>query len=124
VTGAFSDPLAMWREALSKLEANVNTISMTTMETEQFSKAINQVASASTNAMASLNVFMERYLAMMNLPSANQLKEIAARLGALESGFSELNRQLQDADRISRPPGIDQSPRPPRTRQAPSDSET
>lgn len=114
----FDDPLAAWRNLVTKLESSINTASNQAMQNEQFSKTVNQFTSAGANAQQSFSSFMDRYLSAVNMPSGTQLGELATRLAAIESQLAYITRMLEEAGHIGKNPAASTFPRPPRTKKA------
>lgn len=91
-----NDPLAIWRDMVTSLESNFNSASNKLMESQEFSRTMNQFTSVATGAQQSFNTLMERYLATLNLPTASQIKDLSERLTAIEGQLSDLTSLLQN----------------------------
>lgn len=118
----FDDPLAAWRNLVTKLESSINTASNKAMENEQFSRTVNQFTSAGATAQQSFSSFMDRYLSAVNMPSGTQLGELSTRLAAIESQLAYITRMLEEAGHIGKSPTSSTFTRPPRTKKAAPES--
>jgi hypothetical protein len=120
-----NDPAAIWRGFLGDLETGFNSFANKAMESEGFSRAMNQAGGASIAAQKALGEAMEKYLTSMNLPSRTQFIAMGERLQGIENQLVEIKAMLhqmgQDGGMADNAGGGVR--RPPRTRQPPSRGE-
>ena len=101
------DPLAMWREAIDRLEGGINSFSNRNMESEQFSQALAIVLRASLGSHHLLDKNLARVYERIGLPTRSEVQAIAAGL-----------RRVEDKLDMLLPPPVP-THRPARTRRAP-----
>ena len=117
-----NDPAAIWRGFLGDLESGFNSFANKAMESEGFSRVMNQAGGASMAAQKALGEAMEKYLTSMNLPSRAQMVSMAERLQSIEGQLNEIKAMLHQMRNNSGAPqgGSSAAPRPPRTRRPPA----
>jgi hypothetical protein len=104
----FPDPLQMWRDALTKLEGEVNTLATGSMKSQEVARSLNQFSSVTLGMQQMFEKVVDSYLRRANLPSRKEVAELAESLQRIES---KLDRLLP-AD--AQPAAL--APRPARTR--------
>ena len=104
------DPLQMWREALTKLESNVNSLVTGSMDSQEVMRSVHQLSTVSLGLQHGFEKAIAGYLAKVNLPSRKDVGELAATLQRIED---KLDRLLP-ASAVA-----PASPRPGRTRRPP-----
>lgn len=123
-----ADPMQMWHSFLGDMEKQFNSFSGRAMESEEFSRVMNQMTGASAGAKKAFGDFMERYLAAMNLPSRGELVDLGERLHVIESRLNDIMTLLQrvhaDVIAADSASGTSGTPRPPRTKRPPSQTGT
>ena len=102
------DPLAMWREAIDRLEGGLNNVATRNMETEKFSQALAVVLRAGLGTQHLLDKNLARLHERLGLPSRSELEAVAATMRRIEDKL----------DLLLPPPAPAQ--RPARTRRAPA----
>jgi len=108
-TSLIPDPFQLWREALTKLEGNVNSLVTGGMDSQELMRSVHQLSSVSLGMQQAFEKAIGSYLAKVNLPSRKDVSELAAALHRVEE---KLDRLL--------PAGAGAAaPRPPRTRRPP-----
>ena len=107
------DPLQMWRDAVTKLESDVNSLATGSTKSDEVVRALHQFSSVSLGMEQVLEKVIGGYLRRANLPSRKEVLELAEALRRIED---KVDRLLPAAD--SAP-----APRPPRTRRPSSASE-
>ena len=119
-----TDPVQMWHSFLADMEKQVNSFSNRAMESEEFSRFMNQMTGASAGAKRAFGDFMERYLAAMNLPSRSELIDMGERLNHIEGRLNDIMSLLQrvHADVVAADSAASGVPRPPRTKRPPPPS--
>ena len=120
-----NDPAAIWRGFLGDLESGFNSFANKAMESEGFSRVMNQAGGASLAAQKALGEAMEKYLTSMNLPSRAQFIAMGERLQGIENQLVEiktmLHRMAQDGGTAEE--GAAGARKPPRTRRPQSRGE-
>lgn len=101
------DPLALWREAIDRLEGDVNSVATRNMETEKFSKALALVLRATLGTQHLFDKNLARLYERLGLPSRSEVAAIAAQMRRIEDKL----------DMLLPPPAP--THRPARTRRAP-----
>jgi hypothetical protein len=108
-TSLIPDPFQMWREALTKLEGNANSLVTGSMDSQELMRSMHQLSALSLNMQQAFEKAIGGYLARVNLPSRKEVSELAAALQRVED---KLDRLLPDGAGPA-------APRPPRTRRPP-----
>jgi uncharacterized membrane protein YccC len=106
------DPLQMWREALTKLESDVNSLVTGSMDSQEVMRTVHQLSTVSGGLQHAFEKAISAYLAKVNLPSRKDVSELAAALQRIED---KLDRLLPASAAM---PAL---PRPARTRRPPPD---
>jgi hypothetical protein len=111
------DPAAAFRELVSQWEKGINEFAGRTMNSEEFSRAMNNATTTSTTMQHQLGELIGRYLTSLNLPSRAEIVSIGERLQAIETSLYRITTQLEKAGG-----GVPNSPAagPPRTKRPPS----
>jgi predicted RNA-binding protein with EMAP domain len=116
------DPAAAFRELVSQWEKGINEFASRTMNSDEFSQAMNKATTASTSMQQQLGELIGRYLMTLNLPSRSEMMNIAERLQAIETGLHRVSSQL---DRLAgSTAGDGPAGGPPRTKRPPSARES
>ena len=106
------DPLQMWREALTKLETNVNSLVTGSMDSHEVMRSVHQLSAVSLGLQQAFEKAIGSYLAKVNLPSRKDVGELAAALQRIEDKLDRLLPASAAAPAL---------PRPARTRRPPSE---
>jgi hypothetical protein len=101
----FPDPLQMWRDAVTKLESDVNALATGSAKSQEVVRTLHQLSGVSLGMEQVLEKVIGGYLRRANLPSRREVLELAESLRRIED---KLDRVL--------PPESTPVPRPPRTR--------
>ena len=110
------DPLQMWREALTTLEGNVNSLVTGSMDSQEVMRSVHQLSSVSLGLQQAFEKAIGSYLAKVNLPSRKDVSELAAALQRIEDKLDRLlpastaATALPRPARTRRPPGEEASP--------------
>ena len=104
------DPLQMWREALTKLESNVNSLVTGGMDSQEVMHSVHQLSTVSLGLQHAFEKAVGSYLAKINLPSRKDVSELAAALARIEDKLDRLLPASAAAPVL---------PRPARTRRPP-----
>jgi len=107
------DPLQMWREALTKLESNVNSLVTGSMDSQEVVRSVHQLSTVSLGLQHAFEKAVGNYLAKVNLPSRKDVSDLAAALQRIED---KLDRLLPASEAAPAPP------RPARTRRPPAEA--
>jgi hypothetical protein len=104
------DPLQMWRDALTQLESNVNSLVTGSMDSKDVMRSVHQLSTVSLGLQQAFEKAIGGYLAKVNLPSRKDVTELAEALQRIED----------KVDRLAQPnAGAPSMPRPARTRRPP-----
>ena len=114
-SSAFRDPLQMWRDAVTKLESDVNSALTGSTKSQEVVRSLHQFSSATLGLQQMFERVIDGYLRRANLSSRKEVAELAESLRRIED---KLDR-LQPADA----PGA-LATRPARTRRAPAAATT
>jgi len=101
----FPDPLQMWREAVTKLESEVNSLATGSTKSQDVVRALHQFSNVSLGIEQVFEKVIGEYLRRANLPSRKDVMELAASLRRIEDKVDRL-LPVESAP----------APRPPRTR--------
>ena len=113
------DPFAAWREWVTQSERQMNKVFNDMMGPEQFARASGGWIEAMTLFQQTMNEGMQRYFQAVNLPTRNDLSELAERLTAVEERLLRIEGLLAQA--IGRRGDATPAPRPARTRRPPTE---
>jgi hypothetical protein len=116
-TSLFPDPLQMWREAVTKLEGDVNSLTTGSMNSQEVVRSLHDFSAASLGMQQLFEKAIGAYLRRANLPSRKDVAELAQALQRIED---KLDRLLP-ADAVA---ATAQVPRPARTRKPPAAAAT
>jgi len=111
------DPAAAFRDLVAQWEKGINELANRTMNSDEFSRAINKATTASTTMQQQLGELIGRYLASLNLPSRSEMVNIGERLQAIETSLHRISAQL---DRASAANANTPGAGPPRTKRPPA----
>lgn len=78
------DPLAMWREAVDRLEGGINSTATRNMESEQFATALSLMLRASLGTHHLFDKQLSKVYERVGLPSRSEVQELAASLRRIE----------------------------------------
>jgi hypothetical protein len=109
-TSLIPDPFQMWRDALTKLEGNVNSLVTGGLDSQELMRSVHQLSTVSLGMQQAFEKAIGSYLARVNLPSRKDVGELAAAVQRVED---KLDRLLTGS---TTPPTL---PRPARTRRPP-----
>jgi hypothetical protein len=108
-TSLIPDPFQMWREALTKLEGNVNSLITGGLDSQELMRSMHQLSTLSLGMQQAFEKAIGSYLAKVNLPSRKDVSDLAAALHRIE----------EKLDRLLPASAAPAAPRPPRTRRPP-----
>ena len=111
-TSLIPDPFQMWREALTKLEGNANSLVTGSMDSQELMRSVHQLSALSLNLQQAFEKAIGSYLARVNLPSRKDVHDLAAALQRIEDKL----------DRLLPAGAASVAPRPPRTRRPPPEA--
>ena len=89
------DPLALWRDILSKWETGFNDLSNKNMGSPEFSQLMNQAMGMSVRMQHAMGEIMGRSLTAMNMPSRADLVAIGERLQGIEDQLGRLTAMVE-----------------------------
>lgn len=112
-TSLIPDPFQLWRDALTKLEGNVNSLVTGGMDSQELMRSVHQLSAVSLGMQQAFEKAIGSYLARVNLPSRKDVSDLAAALQRVEDKL----------DRLLPASAAPAAPRPPRTRRPPPNEE-
>jgi len=86
----FLDPLQLWREAVNKLENDVNALATGSMKSQEVARSLQQFSTVSLGMQQVLEKAIEAYLRRANLPSRKELEAVAETLQRIEHKIDQL----------------------------------
>lgn len=98
----FPDPMQMWREALTRLEKDVNALATGSLESQDVVRSMHQVSSASLGMQSMLERLLDAYLRKANLPSRKDVAALAETLARVEEKLDRLLPALPPPSRPAR----------------------
>ena len=96
----FPDPLQLWRDAVNRLEKDVNALATGSLGSQEVSRSLHQFSTVSLGMQQMLEKLIERYLQKANLPSRKEVAELAESLRRIED---KLDRLLPAEASVTRP---------------------
>ena len=84
------DPFQMWRDALTKLEGEANTLATGSLKSNELVRSMNQLAGMTLSTQQVFEKVMEAYLRRANLPSRKEVAELAETLQRIESKLDQM----------------------------------
>lgn len=110
------DPLALWRDMLSKWETGVNDLSNRSMGSPEFSQFMNQAMGMSVRMQHAMGEMMGKYLVALNMPTRADLVAIGERLQSIEDQLARISAAVERG----RPGEAKTYEGPPRTKRPPA----
>lgn len=89
------DPLALWRDMLSKWETGFNDVANRNMASPEFSRFMNQAMGMSVRMQHGVGELMGRYLTAMNMPSRADVAALGERLQGIEEQIARLTATVE-----------------------------
>jgi hypothetical protein len=83
------DPVAIWRDMLSRWEKTFSEIADRNLDSPDFSKVFNQMLGMSVHMQQAMAELMSRTLMAMNIPSRADLVAINERLQSIEQQLAQ-----------------------------------
>jgi uncharacterized membrane protein YccC len=108
-TSLIPDPFQLWRDAIAKLEGNVNSLVTGSMDSQDVMRSVHQLSTVSLGLQQAFEKAIGAYFAKINLPSRKDVTELAAALQRVEDKL----------DRLLPATAAPSPPRPARTRRPP-----
>jgi hypothetical protein len=97
------DPFEMWRQVVTKLEGGINSMANSSMNSEQFTRALQQFSQVSTGMQQTFEKVLDGYFKALRLPSQKDIAGLADRLQRLEDKIDMLLPTEQRAPLENRP---------------------
>ena len=97
------DPFEMWRQVVTKLEGGINSMANSSMNSEQFTRALQQFSQVSTGMQQTFEKVLDGYFKALRLPSQKDIVALADRLQRLEDKIDMLLPMEQRAPLENRP---------------------
>ncbi len=111
---ALLDPLEMWHKALAQWETTVNDLSNRGTSNEHYTRAMQKASTVALEAQQKFDAANSRLLEAMNLPSRQQVDELAGRLLKIEEMLALLLERTGGLPQTATT--VPDAVRPPRTR--------
>jgi len=105
-TSLVPDPLQLWRDALTRLEGEVNAAATGSLQSQDVLRALHQYSTVSLGMQQLFEKVVDSYLRRANLPSRKEVLELAESLRRIEDKL----------DRLLPAEATPVAPRPARTR--------
>ena len=121
MTQAPFDPLALWRDMLTKWQAPFGATAGKGLAPAEMTRFINQSMVMSMQMQQAVAMVMGKYLATLNIPTRADLAAMEARLERIEDQLARLTLQAAEAAAKSGAPTPGAEPEaPPAKRAAPT----
>jgi hypothetical protein len=91
------DPLALWRDMLTKWQAAFGESAGKGFAPAEMARFINQSMAMSMQMQQAVAMVMGKYLATLNIPTRADLAAMEARLERIEDQLARLTRQAADS---------------------------
>jgi len=117
------DPFTAWRDWLSQAERQLNSFFNDMMGSEQYTRSMGQFNNFTMNMQKSMNEAIARHFSSLNLPTSQDIAMLTHRLAAIEDRLAAIERETGDviaANMVNHREAGAATPRPPRTRKAPT----
>jgi hypothetical protein len=111
-SSSIPDPFQIWRDAISKFEADVNALAGQGMKSQKMPQTLHQFFNSMLGMRHVLEEIVSWQFALLNLPTRKEVREIAEALQRVED---KLDRLLPEEAEIDRQ-------RPRRTRRPPNET--
>ena len=114
----FPDPLQLWRDAVTRLENDVNAMATGGMKSQEVARSLNQFSAVSMGMQQAFEKVIDGYLRRANLPSRKEVAELAEALQRIEGKIDRLlpvdalRAPVPRPARTRRPPGAAAPPEP------------
>jgi hypothetical protein len=97
MTQGLFDPLALWRDMLTKWQAAFGETAGAALGPAEMTRFVNQSMVMSMQMQQTIAMMMGKYLATLNIPTRADLAAMEARLERIEEQLARLTRQGADA---------------------------
>jgi len=108
------DPFDMWRQAVAQLEEGMNMLGTQSLKSDEVSKTLLEISTVSLQMQHVLEKALSKYFKAINLPSRQEVSELADTLRRIEDKLDQLLPAAPQAN----------IPRPARTRRPKPDAPT
>lgn len=92
----YLDPFAVWKNVYDKTEAKWNEVLHETMQKEAFSEWLGQVQNAYLQYQQLVQKTTDNYLKQVNLPSRDEISNVASLIINLEEKVDNLDQKIDD----------------------------
>ena len=89
-TSQLTDPFQFWRDAVTKMEGEINTFVTNSLKNPEVAGQMQKAASVSNSLQQAVERLIENYLQRINIPSRKQVDELAKSLERIEAKLDEL----------------------------------
>lgn len=90
------DPFEIWKNLYDKTESKWNEVLHETMEKEAFSEWLGQVQNAYLQYQKFVQTTTDKYLKQMNLPTREEISNVASLIISLEEKVEDLDQKFED----------------------------
>lgn len=101
-TSLFTDPLQFWRDAVTKLEGDINSMATGSLSSQQVVGSLHKLSGMSSALQQIATQAMEEQLRRANLPSRKQVDDLAEALRRVEDKLDQLLPAPAEAVRPAR----------------------
>ncbi|MFP5473481.1 MAG: hypothetical protein ACLGJD_07555 [Gammaproteobacteria bacterium] len=84
------DPFEMWRQAVTKLEGDINSMANKSMGTEEFTRLLAQVSPVAIGMQQIFEKVLDSYFKALRIPSKKDITALAEGLQRLEDKIDAL----------------------------------
>ncbi|MDP6377355.1 MAG: poly(R)-hydroxyalkanoic acid synthase subunit PhaE [Pseudomonadales bacterium] len=116
------DPGEVFRELVTEWERGFDQLANSLMGTENFSRSMNQMQDVQMAVRGAFREFMTDNLTNANMPTRDDVVQIAQSLKSLEKRMERIETLLQGMTSNSDPEAIPPRGGPPRTKRPPSET--
>lgn len=110
-----ADPAAFFREMLGQWETIANQFGNELMKSGEFARTMHGATTASLKAQEAAREVMTRVLAAANMPSREEVFDLAARMSSIEERLMRIEAMLTTIG-AQAPDSARRAPKPKRTR--------
>jgi hypothetical protein len=89
-SSSIPDPFEMWRQAVTKLEGDINSMANQNMNSEEFTRSLQQFSEVSTGMQQLFEKALDGYFKALQLPSRKDIVALGERLQRLEDKIDML----------------------------------
>src|SRR5574337_589025 len=84
------DPFEMWRQVVTKLEGDINSMANKSMSSEEFARVLGQFSPVAIVMQQIFEMVLDRYFKALRIPSQKDINALAQGLQRLEDKLDTL----------------------------------